>query len=137
MEKGAKIEEKKYQNWIPILLQNQKVVFAYINVIPFRQYRLDLFLNVDLTKIDVNDINKEIWEKIYVDFIELEQNEDIRTKCILQLISQKAKGNDLDFDTWNRFQNFLPEVEDCFAWDKCLRIRRGLLRKGYNVNLVN
>lgn len=159
MEKGAKIEEKKFQNWIPILLQNQKVVFAYINVIPFRQYRLDLFLNVDLTKIDVNDINKEIWEKIYVDFIELEQNEDIRTKCILQLISvifgssyqfsdlmvkavvgpiyQKAKGNDLDFDTWNRFQNFLPEVEDCFAWDKCLRIRRGLLRKGYNVNLVN
>lgn len=159
LEMLPEMGERKFQEWMPILLQKPTVLFEHINHIPLRQYRLQLFLKVDLTKVELNTIKKEIWEMIYTDLIEKEHNEEKKMKCIFQFmriifgssyrfddkvvkgvvkpVYQEAKSNRLGFDAWNQFQNLLPEVEDCFAWDKCLRMRRGLEQKGYQVSLVD
>ena len=47
-----------------------------------------------------------------------------------------SKNNIMNSDTWSRFQQILPQVEDYQAWDRCLRIRKALEQKGYQVSLV-
>ncbi len=55
---------------------------------------------------------------------------------IVGTVYREAKADTLSYDAWNRFQHILPQVEDCHAWDRCLRIREALVEKGYPVSLV-
>ena len=41
--------------------------------------------------------------------------------------------NRMDYEEWHDLQELLPEVEECFAWDKCKRLRLGMVDKGYQV----
>ena len=34
--------------------------------------------------------------------------------------------NKITIDEWNKFQYVLPQVEACYAWDRCRRIRNAL-----------
>ena len=59
---------------------------------------------------------------------------DIRD--VVGTVYQEVKNNIMNSDTWSRFQQILPQVEDYQAWDRCLRIRKALEQKGYQVSLV-
>ena len=39
----------------------------------------------------------------------------------------------MEFNEWNKVQTLLPEVEQCYMWDKCRRIRMALTDRGYDL----
>ena len=45
--------------------------------------------------------------------------------------------NELEINSWNYFQYLLPEVEPYNSWDRCLRVREALDKRGYEIKGIN
>ena len=56
---------------------------------------------------------------------------------VVHPIYKKMLNNAISMDEWNYFQYLLPEVEPCYSWDKCLRMREALNIRGYNIKDIN
>lgn len=149
----------RLDDWTSVLLKDQQQLLEKILILPSTKWRQELFLKVDMNaKGLVQGVKKDVWLCLYQElFVKetLSRNmtdiaiqffpaifcteyrfEDTFIRDIVGIIYQEVKSNMMRFDTWSRFQQLLPQVEDYQAWDRCLRIRRGLEEKGYQVSLV-
>ncbi len=145
--------------WTPILLKNQHLLFKEILNLPNAEWRRELFLKLDIRTVGLTQrMGEGTWQRLYHEFfiIELPVKEQIDIaiqflpvvfctdyhfgddfiRDIVGTVYQEAKADTLSYDAWNRFQHILPQVEDYQAWDRCLRIRKALVEKGYPVSLV-
>ena len=158
LDKNTSFVEQKIVFWMSILLKNQILLLNNIEKIPNRRYRQELFLKIDLGDIDLETVEQKTWEGLFYDLIAEEQDLQKIENCALQFILvifstkyrfndevirkvvapiyQKVKRNELDFCDWNRFQHCLPEVDACYSWDKCLRIRQALKEREYDITLL-
>lgn len=149
----------KFQKWFPILLKNQILLLNTIDRITRKKDREYLFLKINMHKKELLcSIQKDSWAKLYRQFMANEDNynlkikyamqfipvifetnyrfEDALVKDIVGILYRELENNSLNFDDWNKLQYIFPQVEACYAWDKCLRIRRALEKKGYDLSII-
>ena len=153
------LSKMQLDDWTPILLKNQHLLFKEILNLPNAEWRRELFLKLDIRAVGLTQrVGEGTWQRLYYEFfiidLPLKERIDIAIQflpvvfCtdyhfgdnfirdIVGTVYQEAKADTLSYDAWNRFQHILPQVEDKQAWDRCLRIRKALLEKGYPVSLV-
>lgn len=158
LDGGMELGEEEFGIWIPVLLEEPQLLVNNIKKIPSKKQRLELFLHMDLNSENIlNMANRYIWEEIYRDVYMGECDEEIKTQLavkflmiifpsnekysdkfvsdIVSMVYQKLKKNTLPKDVWWRIEYLFPEVEDCYSWDKCLRVRRAMEQKGYSGDL--
>lgn len=151
--------KRRLDDWTPILLKNQHLLFKEILNIPNAEWRRELFLKLDICAGGLTQcVGECAWEQLYHEFFTIRlpvkeridiaiqffpvvfctdyRFEDNFIRDIVGTVYREAKADTLSYDVWNRFQHILPQVEDCQAWDRCLRIREALVKKGYPVSLV-
>lgn len=145
--------------WTPILLKNQSLLMEEILNLPNTKWRRDLFLKLDMnTNGLVQNVRKSFWLRLYQEFFVAEPSDNVRIDAAIQLfpavfctnchfddgfirdvvgtVYREVKANTINPDAWSRFQHILPQVEDYQSWDKCLRIRRALEERAYQISLV-
>ena len=49
---------------------------------------------------------------------------------IIVPVYRALEKDSIAFEQWNKIQSLLPEVESYQSWDKCLRVRLALEKKG-------
>lgn len=149
------ITELEADKWIPILRKKQSEIFHYYDKLPSKYLRKELFLSVDTYDSDlVSQVPQERWIHIYQDLTVEKSDDGLLLKYAVQFIPvilcaekcypdsfvkevfdpvyHELKNNSLNYEYWSKFQYWLPEVEDCYAWDKCLRVRKALECRGYH-----
>lgn len=152
---AGSITEQEADKWIPILGKNQSEIIHFYDKLPSKYLRRKLFLTVDTYDIDlVMQVPQEKWIHIYQDLTFEELDYELLLKYAVQFIPvilssaecypnsfvkevfdpvyRELENNSLNYEYWSKFQYWLPEVEDCYSWDKCLRVRKALERRGYN-----
>jgi len=155
-DSAAKIQ---LEDWTPILLKNQHLLFKEILNLPNAEWRRELFLKLDIRTVGLTRrVEEGTWLRLYHEFfttgLPVKEQIDISIQflpvvfCtdyhfgddfirdIVGTVYREVKADTLSYDAWNRFQHILPQVEDYQAWDRCLRIRKALVEKGYPVSLV-
>lgn len=154
------LPEGQLDIWLPILLKDQSILLGEILNLPGSvKWRQGLFLKLDINAGGLaQSVKKDTWLKLYCEFFTIGLPHKDRIDTAIQFfpaifctdyhfedefiqnvvgpVYQEVKADMIDFDTWNRFQCILPQVEDYQAWDRCLRIRRALEEKEYSVSLV-
>lgn len=107
----------------------------------------------------VTQVNTSVWEALFETIFKGETNNVWKKKIGLQYvvlifsidyrfqnelvasvlipIYNSALRNSLDMKDWYYFQYLLPELEPCYAWDKCKRIREALNQRGYKIKDIN
>ena len=150
---------ERLRYWTSILLRNQELLIKEILSLPDAEWRRELFSKLDMN-VDglAQRVSKETWLELYHEFFAtplLDSSkgdiaiqffpavfctnyyfEDEFIRDVVGTVYQEVKNNIMNSDTWSRFQQILPQVEDYQAWDRCLRIRKALEQKGYQVSLV-
>lgn len=53
---------------------------------------------------------------------------------VFVVIHQLLAESRIAYEEWNMFENMLPTVDLCYAWDKCLRLRKAFEDRGYDIN---
>ncbi len=53
---------------------------------------------------------------------------------VFVVIHQLLAESRITYGEWNMFENMLPSVDLCYAWDKCLRLRNAFEDRGYDIN---
>lgn len=157
IEGKTDLDEKKSEEWFNVLLKNQVLLINNVMKIPYKNHRLYLFLHLNMnTKNSLRAIDKQVWDCIYADLFLKERNEEMRVKLALKFfpiifeadnrfsddfvqnivgtVYRELKNNTLSFDQWKQIEYLLPEVELCYSWDKCLRVRKALEEKEYSVS---
>lgn len=155
LDKGMELREEKFSIWMPVLLNQQQLLINNIKKIPLKKQRLELFLRIDLNSENIlNTIDRNIWEEIYRDVYLGICDEKIKTQLavkffiiilsgsekysdefvgdIVLTIYWKLKKNILPKDVWWQIDYLLPKVENCFLWDRCLRVRKAIEQRGYS-----
>lgn len=134
--------------WKRVLLTDQKSLLK--NILYFQETKTieKLLLAVD-TYDDRNmyALDRETWKKLYK---RMKENVKLNVALATQFLPVALKTNYLDevlgeiivpvyralekdsiaFEQWNKIQSLLPEVESYQSWDKCLRVRLALEKKG-------
>ena len=154
------IPKTRLDDWTPILLKNQSLLFKEILNLPNTEWKRELFLKLDIRSVCLTQrVGMNTWRRLYQELfttaLPIKERTDIAIQffpavfCtdyhfeddfirnIVGTVYQEAKADTLSCDTWNRFQHILPQVEDRQAWDRCLRIRKAILEKGYPISLVD
>lgn len=157
-ERTGERETLKY--WYPII---QKKPIDLLNaLIHFQSRELcrALFLMIDKhDKLLFEGVKPDVWDIIFEKIVKTEEdkewlwrlywdyifiifslnyhfsNELVET--IVRPIYEKMQNNSITMDEWNYFQYLLPQVEPCNSWDKCLRMREALNKKGYFLAGIN
>lgn len=153
------IAKTRLDDWTPILLKNQHLLFKEILNLPNMEWKRKLFLELDIQSICSSQrVEADTWQRLYHEFftaaLPIKERTNIAiqffpavfcTDCrfeddfirnIVGTVYQEVKADTLSYDAWSRFQHILPQVEDWQAWDRCLRIRKALLERGYPISLV-
>ena len=144
--------------WTPILLRNPGLLIEEILTLPNTEWRRELFLQLNMNTDGLaQNVRKNVWLRLYREFFTAGLSgknridtaiqflpaifctnyhfEDGFIQDIVGTVYQEAKTKK-SFDSWNQFQHIFPQVEDYQSWDKCLRIRRALEERGYQISLV-
>ena len=113
-----------------------------------------LFLEVDTySDQNLHAMDSENWKKLYkrikedtnldtalaAQFVPVILKTNYLDEVVVEIISpvyQALENNRIMFEQWNKIQSLLPEVEAYQNWDKCLRVRLALEKKGIK-NLFN
>lgn len=125
-----------------------------------REVCRNLFCMMDLRNQEISKkIETNIWEKLF-DKIIIKENEKLwlekiclqyvviiftieyhfsneLVERVLRPIYNSIMENKMGAKEWYYFQYLLPEVEACYSWDKCLRIREALNIRGYKIKNIN
>lgn len=137
------------EQWKSVLLMDQKRLLK--NILCFQEKKTikNLFIEID-TYQNLYAIDKETWKKLYKS-IETDINQDVALaaqflpvilktdyldevlKEIIIPIYRALENNSMDFEQWNKIQFLLPEVEAYQSWDRCLRVRLALNKKGVGI----
>lgn len=139
------------ETWKKVLLKDQKSLLK--NILYFQDTKMieNLFLDIDTyQEQNIHAIDCETWKKLYIKMKEeVKQNTYLATQFlpvilmtdyldeaateIIRPIYQALETDNLPFEQWNKIQSLLPEVEAYQSWDKCLRVRLALEKKGVSV----
>lgn len=131
-------------------------------LVGFKSRELSRYLFCELDMRDeklVTQVNTSVWEALFETIFKGETNNVWKKKIglqyvvlifsidyrfqnelvesVLKPIYNSALRNSLDMKAWYYFQYLLPELEPCYAWDKCKRIREALNRRGYKIKDIN
>ena len=137
--------------WKKVLLKDQKSLLK--NILYFQDTKMieNLFLDIDTyQEQNIHAIDCETWKKLYIKMKEeVKQNTYLATQFlpvilmtdylddaateIIRPIYQALETDNLPFEQWNKIHSLLPEVEAYQSWDKCLRVRLALEKKGVSV----
>lgn len=154
MDKFFEIDDEKIGSWMKILLKRQSLLLNNLKAIPSKSQRLSLFLNINMhTENILYSIDKYIWENIYKDIFVGEVNKKLKVQLALKffivifssdarfsyefvqdivtVVYRELENNTLSFDDWRQIEYLLPEVEPCYSWDKCMRVRKAMEQKKY------
>ncbi len=153
--KKETIEKKvDIEKWKNVLLKDQKSLLK--NILCFKEIKTikSLFLEVDMySDQNLHVIDSENWKRLYkrikedtnldtalaAQFVPVILKTNYLDEVIVEIISpvyQALENNRITFEQWNKIQSLLPEVEAYQNWDKCLRVRLALEKKGIK-NLFN
>lgn len=156
MDSNFEISDEKIDLWAKILLKRQCVLLHNLKKIPSKKQRLNLFLNINIKEEGIlNVIDKYIWEEIYNDIFVGEDSIKLKIQLALKffivifssdkkfsddfvyntvtVVYHELENNTLPFDDWRQIEYLLPEVEACYSWDKCLRVRKAMEQKQYRL----
>lgn len=133
--------------WDNILLEDMNFAVHHLSVIKSKHLRNRLLLKIDTYNDEIrNMLSANEWIAIFEETEFYQQNDEMQLKIAVLFLPIVLKGNDeklgkismpvfnvlhkklaesaISYDEWARFEYLLPEVEPCFAWDKCLRLRK-------------
>ena len=156
IEPNISLDDKKLYDWAFVLLKNQELLIRELNKLPSKAQRRYLFLRLNLDSKDLLDgIDRYTWEAVYKDIYKCESDKNIREELAVSFLKiifgsvnrfsdvfvqdvvgevySKLEKNELSFDYWMQIEYLLPSVEARYSWDKCLRVRKALKQRGYNL----
>lgn len=148
--------EKDYLQWISILLKDPVSTLKSLTNFQSVNLSTTIFLQInkaggqiasqidsdswiDIYHFIVNESNKK---KIHMEYMVIlfssEQKFDIKfVEEIVKDIYMELLENRMSIEDWNKFQYVLPQVEACYAWDRCRRVRNALEQRGYHIQDIN
>lgn len=153
-------DENYLSSWYTIIERKPIELLNSLIFFKSRELARNLFCRVDFRdKKNVEKVGIESWMGIY-DKIVLPENDntwylklslnyiviifsvnyqfdDNIVSEILKPIYEKMLRNELEINSWNYFQYLLPEVEPYNSWDRCLRVREALDKRGYEIKGIN
>lgn len=156
MAQNIIFDDKKLHDWASVLLKNQKFLITELKKLPSKAQRRYLFMQLDFDSKELLDnIDRYIWESVYEDIYTSEGDKNIREELavkffkiifgstnrfsdkfvndVVREVYQKLEKNELSFDYWMQIEYLLPSVEARYSWDKCLRVRKALKQRGYDL----
>lgn len=151
IEKNLKKKNTGLEYWFPILLKNEEMLMNNLYIFYGTDWAKKLFLQINTYRDElIFGVTREKWREIYnkialdnklnfkiaIQFLPIALKTDYFSKEIYTIaypIYQLLKKNEMPFDEWNKVQSLLPSVEQCYMWDKCLRVRKALMERGYSI----
>lgn len=157
--------EKKYdedylKSWYFIFEKDPVVLLNSLCEFASRETCRALFCMIDMRNKDmIKNVNTMVWEPLLHKLLEDESEYLWINRILLQYvviifsveyhfsnevvekvvrpIYNIALEDRIDTSDWYYFQHLLPEVEPCYSWDRCRRIREALSMRGYNIRDIN
>lgn len=152
--------EQKVIKWIPILMKEPEKVLGIMRNISSDLVCKYIFISLDKKDKELlKGISSSIWTDLYKRVFVIEEDEQERKKLSLEFliilftveyqldldvvesvvrpIYKELLADELPKNEWNSFQFLLPQVEPCYYWDKCRRMRDALSLHGYYISGIN
>lgn len=134
-------------NWDEVLLDDMSYAVSHLASIRSNVLRNRLLLKIDTFNDEIRDmLTAEEWFVLFDKTKFHEMSDEMQVKMaitflpivlrgdrdkfqemsnvIFDILHTKLLKSKISCDEWIRFDFLLPEVEPCFAWDKCLRLRK-------------
>ena len=154
------VDKISLRYWYPIIKKKPVELLNALTNFQSNELCKTLFYEVDKhDKKIVEDIHSNVWEALFDKMCKEENNKEQLMRLyfeymlvifstnkrlknelvekVVHPIYKKMLNNAISMDEWNYFQYLLPEVEPCYSWDKCLRMREALNIRGYNIKDIN
>lgn len=152
--------EKYFEKWIPVFMKKPENIMNALEDIKSDEICKMLFFAVNKRDREfLQRISPNIWSSLYKRILEVEKDKKEGKKLALEFLVV-ILSVDYQFDTdmvdviihpiydellkdilpvneWNSFQYLLPQVEACYSWDKCRRMREALQLHGYSIQGIN
>lgn len=55
---------------------------------------------------------------------------------VFGILHRALADSQIAYEKWSELEKQLPEVDICFAWDKCLRLRKAFEKRGYDIEML-
>lgn len=160
LKKNISGNEKCFEKWLPIFMREPEEVMNALEDIGSEKVCKMLFFAVNKRdKGFLQRVSPNVWSGLYKRILEVEEDKNERKKLALEFLVV-ILSVDYRFDTdmvdrviqpiydellkdilpaneWNSFQYLLPQVEACYSWDKCRRVREALQLRGYSIQGIN
>lgn len=160
LKKNVSGNEKCFEKWLPIFMREPEEVMNALEDIRSEKVCKMLFFAVNKSdKRFLQRVSPNIWSGLYKRILEVEKDKNERKKLALEFLIV-ILSVDYQFDTdmvdgvihpiydellkdilpvneWNSFQYLLPQMEACYSWDKCRRVREALQLRGYSIQGIN
>lgn len=160
LKKDVSGSEKCFEKWLPIFIRKPEEVMNALEEIGSEKVCKMLFFAVNKKDREfLQRVSPNIWGGLYKRILEGEKDKNERKKLALEFLVV-IFSVDYRFDTdmvdgvihpiydelledilpaneWNFFQYLLPQVEVCYSWDKCRRVREALQLRGYSIQGIN
>lgn len=160
LKKDSSYTEKKIVKWFPVLMEQQEDIINALEDIPSDKVCKMLFFTINKRNRKLlQQISLDKWNGLYKRILEKEKDENERKKLSLEFliiifsveysfdisivkevvepIYNELCRDMLPINEWNSFQYLLPQVELCYSWDKCRRVREALNFHGYFISGIN
>lgn len=148
--------EKDYSQWISIILKDP--VATLKSLIYFKSVNLSISIFRQINKAGdqiASKIDSDSWIDLYNFIVNESNRKEVNIEYLLIIFCSEYKfdikfvekivkepymdlmDNKMTIEEWNKFQYVLPQVEACYAWDRCRRIRNALDQRGYYIQGIN
>lgn len=148
------------RNWVPVLTKEPLDLLNQLLNIKSKEICRMLFIEVNKNdRLLVEKVDLAVWVKLFDRLVIGETDSEwIRKVCleymviifvssynfqvelvdrVVRPIYEATSTNSLAAEEWNYFQYLLPQVEPCYFWDKCLRLKEALNTRGYEISGIN
>lgn len=143
--------------WDKYLLENQEILVQNLSKFSQEDVRKRLLLQIDTYNEKVREaISVEEWMELFqmcsaeneeekkgiaIKMLPLILNHNQKipmemASYVFGILYQALAESQITYEQWSEFQDQLPEVDMCFAWDKCLRLRKAFEKRGYDIELL-
>ncbi len=160
LKKNISGSEKCFEKWLPVIMRKPEDVMNVLKDIESEKVCKMLFFAVNKRDREfLQRISPNVWSSLYKRILKVEKDKKERRKLALEFLVV-ILSVDFQFDTdmvdgvirpiydellkdilpvneWNSFQYLLPQVEACYSWDKCRRVREALQLRGYSILGIN
>lgn len=156
-QKGLPEQSKESYIWDRYLLKSQEVLVQNLPRFTQDNLKKHLLLKIDTyNELVRNAIPIDEWIKLFKMCCceNEEEKRDVAIKMLplilnngkqisIEIVShvfvilhQSLAASQISYEKWSEFEKQLPEVDICFAWDKCLRLRKAFEKRGYDIEML-